>query len=76
MSAVDTAYEMWGVAQPGIPKTKPTKYLTHDCHKAAILTIDQLQRIINSLQSGPKTPYQEYWLNFYQYHINQRKAPK
>ena len=72
MSAVDTAYEMWGVAQPGIPKTKPVKYLTHDCHKLEILTSNQLRTIISVLEQSPDSQYRDYWITYYRTQYKRR----
>ncbi len=74
MSAVDTAYSMWGVAQPGIPKDGPVKWLRDDCHRAAILTIEGIRAVLKSLKESAEIhpDYCRHWIGYYEEVLERR----
>jgi hypothetical protein len=73
----DTAYSMWGVAQPGIPKTGPTKWLRDDCHRADIMTLDELHAKLHSFETDPhaESEYCMYWAGYYRRAVAAREHP-
>jgi hypothetical protein len=76
MSITDSAYTMWGVAQPGIPKEKPVQWLKDDCHRASVLSVEEIKHILNSLRSSLEvlSDYSHYWLGVYELILQKREA--
>jgi hypothetical protein len=69
----DTAYQMWGLAQPCAPKDGPTKWLQDDCHKASVLNLEDIKAVIWSLEHGCDSDYTAYWLAFYRNELERRQ---
>jgi hypothetical protein len=72
----DTAYQMWGVAQPGIPKTGPVKWLKDDCHRAATLTLQGLRAVLDSLKANAHVnpDYCAFWIGYYETALQLRET--
>jgi hypothetical protein len=71
----DSAYTMWGLAQPGFEKTGPTKWLQEDCGKALILTLGQIRTILATLRGNTSISpdYCAYWISYYETALQRRE---